>query len=244
MDGVLRCSRYAFGPNRLHFCGPDANREIWEYVNAGYTDFGLQKLLKGFDTLYPYLEHIARENHIGDPFDPKVVEAYWLGNALLDATDKRELHTHFIDNLRLKDKLPIPKFRLLEDRIGSGVLPNHNYHVLNVPKRMGHQEMDATPEFMDSCRVAWGIVKSVSGPTIVVEYEPLLSVKEKLTLGEKQEKKIIRRLEADYDIEMLTPGEIITLHWDIPCEVISKETAQHLRRHTCKAIAIANEHTV
>ena len=243
MDGVLRCSRYAFGPNRLHFCGPDANREIWEYVNAGYTDFGLQKLLKGFDTLYPYLEHIAHENRIGDPFDPRVVEAYWLGNALLDATDKRELHTHFIDNLRMKDKLPIRTFRLLEDRIGLGVLPNHNYHVLNVPKRMGHQEMDATPEFMDSCRVSWGTVKSVSGPTIVVEYEPLLSVNGKLTLGEKQEKKIIRRLEADYDIEMLTPGEIITVHWDIPCEVISKETAQHLRRHTCKAIAIANEHT-
>jgi hypothetical protein len=60
MDGVLRCSRYAFGPNRLHFCGPDANREIWDYVNEGFTDFGLQKLLRGFETLYPYLDRIAR----------------------------------------------------------------------------------------------------------------------------------------------------------------------------------------
>lgn len=240
MDGVLRCSRYAFGPNRLHFCGPDANREIWDYVNAGFTDFGLQKLLKGFETLYPYLQHIARENNIRDPFDPRVVEAYWLGNALLDATDKRDLHTYFIDNLRLKDKLPIQKFRLLEERIGQGILPNHNYHVLNIPKRMGHQEMDASPEFMEGCRVSWGTVKSVSGPTIVVEYEPLLSVAGKLTLGEKAEKKLVRRLEADYDIEMLATGHIVTMHWDIPCEVITAEMAQNLRKHTLKAVAIAN----
>ena len=240
MDGVLRCSRYAFGPNRLHFCGPDANREIWEYLNAGFTDFGLQKLLKGFDTLYPYLEYIAHENHLTDPFDPRVVEAYWLGNTLLEKTDKRDLHTHFVDNLHLKDKLPIKKFRLLEERIGQGVLPNHNYHVINVPKRMGHQEMDATPEFMDSCRISWGTVQSVSGPTIVVEYEPLLLVGNRLTLGEKTTKKLVRRLEADYDIEMLAPGHIITMHWDIPCEVISEETAQSLRKHTMQAIKIVN----
>jgi hypothetical protein len=29
-------------------------------VNEGFTDFGLQKLLRGFETLYPYLDRIAR----------------------------------------------------------------------------------------------------------------------------------------------------------------------------------------
>ena len=59
-------------------------------------------------------------------------------------------------------------------------------------------------------------------------------------LGEKVEKKLVRRLEADYDIEMLAPGHIITMHWDIPCEVITAEKAQKLREHTLRAIAIAN----
>ena len=240
MDGIMQCSRYAFGPNRLHFCGPEANREIWDYVMDGYTDFGLQKLLQGFETLYPYLERIARSNHIEDPFDHRVVEAYWLGNPLLGAVDKRTLHEYFVDDLRLKDRLPLNKFRLLEARLGRGMLPNHNYHVINVPKRMGHQEMEATPTFMDSCRVSWGIVKEVSGPHITVEYEPLLRVKNKLVLGNKQDKKILRRLEADYDIEMLTPGQILTLHWDIPCEVITREQAEHLRRYTLESIRIAN----
>lgn len=240
MDGVLRCSRYAFGPNRLHFCGPDANREIWDYVNDGFTDFGLQKLLMGFEALYPYLNHIAHENHIADPFDPRVVEAYWLGNTLLDTVDKRSLHRHLSEGLRLKDKLPIATYRLLESRIGQGMLPNHNYHVINVPKRMGHQEVEADVPFMDSCRVSWGTVVAVSGPSITVEYEPLLKEGECLTLGAPIQKNIVRRLEADYDIEMLKPGEVITLHWDIPCEVITKREAELLRRYTLAAIRIAN----
>jgi hypothetical protein len=240
MDGVLRCSRYAFGPNRLHFCGPDANREIWDYLNDGFTDFGLQKLLRGFETLYPYLDRIARSNHIPDPFDPRVIEAYWIGNSLLDHVDKQTLHQYFIDALRLKDKLPLKTFRVLEERVGYGILPNHNYHVINVPKKMGHQEMDSTPDFMDSCRISWGKVKEVSGPNITIEYEPLLMIQNKLTLGTPIEKKIIRRLEADYDIEMLKTNEYISLHWDIPCEVISKETVHRLRLYTREAIRIAN----
>ena len=236
MDGVLRCSRYAFGPNRLHFCGPDANREIWDYLNDGFTDFGLQKLLKGFETLYPYLDRIARSNHIPDPFDPRVVEAYWIGNELLGGVDKNTLHQYFIDDLRLKDKLPIKTFRVLEDRIGKGILPNHNYHVINVPKKMGLQETEASIDAMDSCRISWGKVTDVSGPNITLLYEPLLVANNRFFLGDPIEKKIVR----DYDIEMLQPGQYVTLHWDIPCEVLTEKIIQQLRHHTLRAIQIAN----
>ncbi len=240
MDGVLRCSRYAFGPNRLHFCGPDANREIWDYVNAGFTDFGLQKLLTGFEVLYPYLKRIARSNHIEDPFDPRVVEAYWLGNELLDAVDRGELHTYLADDLRLKDRLTLPKWRILEGRVGAGMLPSHTYHVLNVPKKMGHQEVEASVEFMDSCRISWGRVRAVDGPKITVLFEPLVVVEGALALGEPTEKTVLRRLEADYDIEMLTVGQWITMHWDVPCEVVHSSTVKRLRRYTESALRIAN----
>ncbi len=240
MDGVLRCSRYAFGPNRLHFCGPDANREIWDYLNAGYTDFGLQKLLMGFEALYPYLRHIATENHIEDPFDPRVVEAYWLGNELLAQVGRRALHRHLSDTFRLKDKLSPHLYRLLEERVGLGILPNHTHHVLTVPKKMGHQEVEADTSFMDGCRVSWGTVRSVAGPTVLVEYEPLVRTGDLLSLGEPTQKKIVRSLAADYDFDMLKPGHIVTMHWDVPCEVISEGQANAMRRVTLEAIRIAN----
>jgi len=240
MDGVLRCSRYAFGPNRLHFCGPDANREIWDYVNDGYTDFGLQKLLTSFEALYPYLQHIARENRIQDPFDARVVEAYWLGNDLLESGGARALYTHYIDGLHLKDKLQPKRFALLEERLRHGLLPGHNHHVINVPKKMGHEEVEADIGFKDSCRVSWAKVLNVSGPSITVEYEPLMSIHGKLSLGKPMQKRLVRRLEADYDFDMLEPGHLVTMHWDIPCEVITQEEADKLRRYTEAAIAIAN----
>jgi len=240
MDGVLRCSRYAFGPNRLHFCGPDANREIWDYVNDGFTDFGLQKLLQGFEALYPYLMHIARENHLEDPFDPRVVEAYWLGNELLGNVERAALHRHLTDTFRLKDKYPGKPYRTLENSIGNGLLPNHNHHVINVPHAMKGAAHEPDVAFMDQCRVSWGTVTNVSGPSITVEYEPLWQTGDILTLGQPIQKKLIRRLEADYDFDMLTEGQLITMHWNIPCEVISNAEVAKLRQVTEDALRIAN----
>ena len=80
VDGIARCTRYAFGPNRLHLCGPDANKEVLAYLKEGVSDPGLENLLRRFSTLYPYLQHIAQANHIADPCDERVVEAYWIGN--------------------------------------------------------------------------------------------------------------------------------------------------------------------
>jgi hypothetical protein len=240
MDGVLRCSRYAFGPNRLHFCGPDANKEIWDYLNAGFTDFGLQKLLQGFEALYPYLRHIATENHLEDPFDPRVVEAYWLGNDLLANVERRALHRHLTETFRLKDKFPGAPYRTLERSIGNGLLPNHTYHVLNVPHKMGFTGGTPDIDFMNSCRISWGTVVSVSGPSIIVEYEPLLRVGDLLLLGKPLQKKLVRRLEADYDFDMLVPGQHVTMHWDIPCEVVSDVEIAKLRRYTLDALRIAN----
>ncbi len=241
LNGVLRCSRYAFGPNRLMYCGPDANREMTEYLNDGFTDFGLIKLLKGFEVLYPYLERIAIASGIRDPFDERVVDAYWIGNALLDRIDKPTLHRHYVDVMRLKDRMNWRTWRLLEERVGHGIRANHNFHVLNVPKRMGHQEVESGVAFKDACRISWGTVTAVAGPKITVRYEPLTEQAGRLALGNPEAKSIMRQLDADYDIDMLRPGQVITMHWDTPCEVLSEEQARRLRAYTLQSIALANE---
>ena len=40
-----------------------------------------------FDGAWAYLESIARAAGIADPLDERVVEAYWIGNDLLDRVD-------------------------------------------------------------------------------------------------------------------------------------------------------------
>src|SRR3989338_5875958 len=92
MDGIARCSRYAFGPNRLHLCGPEKNREVLSYMSQNASDEGLKQILREFQTLHPYLVSIAQANRIRDPFDDRVVEAYWIGNELLNAIPAKVFH--------------------------------------------------------------------------------------------------------------------------------------------------------
>lgn len=240
MDGLLRCSRYSFGPNRLHYCGPDANAEMQGYLSHGISDPGLEKILGGFRTLYPYLKLIARENHINDPFDDRVVQAYWIGNRLLEGVRRQQMYDHMIDEQEMKKHLRPKGFSHLEEKIRMRAVPHHSFHVLNIWKRTGNMEIEHTLETMDSCRVGWGRVQSVSGPIVSVETEPLIYEGGKLALGAKLAKRLTRRLESTDEIEQLKPGELVTYHWGVPCEVITTAQAASLRRYTLASIAFAN----
>jgi hypothetical protein len=241
MDGLLRCSRYAFGPNRLHYCGPDKNREIFSYVTEGEADPGLSELLSQFETMYPYLRHIAGANKIKEPLDDKVVEAYWLGNKLLENVSKKDFYIYLVDDFHLKDKLDTKSFDLVKEKIGEGALPHHSFHVLDVWRRTGKTEREHSVENMSECLVSIGEVVSISGPFITVKTEPLSYKNGKLFLGTPIEKKLVRQLESDYDIEQLKAGDLVSIHWSVICEKITKKQAENLKRYTKWHIKLANE---
>lgn len=198
MDGALRCLRYAFGPNRLHLCGPKANSDLLNFLIEQKPSKRLTFLLKKFKTMYPYLKKIADANKIKDPLDERVVEAYWIGNNLLD---KAHLH--------------------------------HSFHVFNVWKGASGDK--------DKCRVGWGKVMSVDGPFIKIKTNSLLfNKKSKFALGPEIERRILRRLDNDELLDVKA-GDIITIHWEIPCEIISKKQLENLKKYTQLSIQLANK---
>ncbi|OGC70735.1 MAG: hypothetical protein A3D65_05780 [Candidatus Lloydbacteria bacterium RIFCSPHIGHO2_02_FULL_50_13] len=239
MDGILRCSRYAFGPNRLHYCGPDRNSQLYANIKEGAVDPDLTRILSQFDTMYPYLVHIAAANKIKDPLDDRVVEAYWIGNALLDRVDKQLFYRHLVEGLNLKKKLG-SSFALVEEKIGQGAVPHHSFHVLDIWQRTGHIEREHTLESMDECRVSWGVVESVSGPFVSVFRDPLLYIDKKLSLGLPRPVRYARKLESDYEIEQLKQGDIVSIHWGVICERITPKQATALKKYTVRHIALAN----
>jgi hypothetical protein len=240
MDGILRCSRYSFGPNRLHYCGPDANKEMREMIEKEGNDFGLSHLLKQFKTLFPYLRHIAEANKIKDPFNEKVVEAYWLGNDLLKNVEKNSLYNFLVDDLRVKDKVNSKEFSYLEEKIGKGAVPHHSFHVFNIWNQEGHGDKLDRLIRMDECRISSGVIIEVKGPEIVVSTEPLVYENGKFNLGPAISKVITRKLESEYDIEQIKPGQTVSIHWSQPCEVITSLQAETLRKYTLKNIEFAN----
>jgi len=241
MEGILRCSRYAFGPNRLHYCGPDKNSEIKAYINEGAKDAGLENLISKFQTLYPYLSYIARTNNIRDPFDSRVVEAYWLGNGLLEKIDQKSFYRHLLEDHKIKDKMGRKSFSFVEDKIEKGAVPHHSFHVFNVWKRTGHDDREHTLESMDECRVSWGKVTEIDGPFITVLTEPLLYANKKLFIGTPIKRKLVRRLESEYDIEQIVVGNIVSIHWGVICEVITQKQMANLKKYTLRNLALANQ---
>ena len=98
--GALLFARYAYPPNALGLCGADSPRTLLEYGDAGASDGGLAELARTFDGAWPYLELIAGANGLADPLDTRVVEAYWVGNELLDRVRHAELARHVDDRFR------------------------------------------------------------------------------------------------------------------------------------------------
>ena len=241
MDGVLQCSRYAFGPNRLHYCGSDANQELLAYIKTNTEDFGLTKLLEGFQTLYPYLQLIAHANNIKDPFDERVVEAYWIGNSLLDAVEKQQLYKHLKYKKQIDKHLGMKPFRQVEEKIVQGAVPHHSFHVFSIWKRTGHTEWEHTLESIDACRISSGVVKKIDGPFLEIDREPLVYSNGKFSFGDSESIKVMRSFEADINMEELKVGDIITLHWGVPCESITKAQASQLKKYTLKHLALANQ---
>jgi len=240
MDGIMRCSRYSFGPNRLHYCGPDANKEFKELIEKDGNNFELSHLLKQFKTLFPYLKKIAEANGVKDVFDSRVVEAYWLGNGLLENIEKNILYRFLIDDLKVKDKLKNKEFHWLEEKIKQGAVPHHSFHVFNIWGQEGHNDLLSELNRMDECRISSGVITALNGPEIIVFTEPLIYTAGKFALGDVAPKALTRQLESEYDIEQIKVGETVSIHWSVPCEVITPKQAEILRKYTLKNIAFAN----
>ncbi len=95
--GALLFGRYAFPPNQLGYCGPADHQALFDYVSSRTVDQGLVELERWFEGAFPYLQLIARANDIVDPFDERVVDAYWIGNQCLERVEAGTFHDSLHD---------------------------------------------------------------------------------------------------------------------------------------------------
>src|SRR5919202_2007554 len=172
VNGPVLFTRYAFMPNHLERCGPlraQDNRTIFEYAVAGDSDPYFTSLLREFHAAYPYLQLIARTIGYQDPFDPAVVEAYWIGSDLLERVEVRQFHRSIEERFgRLIDRKNLD---YLLGKAPAGARPHHSFNVFDVQRFT--QEKTHTLHNMQQCRISWGQVRAVEPCHFVVEYQPL-----------------------------------------------------------------------
>jgi hypothetical protein len=237
--GLELCTRYAFMPNKLSYCGGDKNSELFEYGVRGKSDPFLASILGEFETLYPYLRLIADNNKIRDLFDYRVVEAYWIGNPLLNNSNVSKFYWHLIDNLKIKKKVKPETFESIAGKLPKGMLPHHNFHVLNVWIRTGHLAITHTLNTMNKCRIGWGKVTKVNSSSLEVMSPALIYVDDILKLSEPQRITVNHKF-SDRGFVEPKVNDLVSLHWDFVCDIITKEQMINLHKYTLEAIVLAN----
>jgi len=221
-EGLILCLRFAYPPNSLHFCGPERQDDIRSYLIENKADNGLVGHLAKFETLYPYLKLIAGANNIKDPFDKKVVEAYWIGNELLKNVKPQYLYRHIADE-------HFPKISKKQQSVISAALPgvaHHNWHVFGIFSRTGNITAPQTINTMDNCRISWGIVEEIKDKMIKVKYRKLLSDNGHIKEGPFVEKTVFSE-----NIK-LNIGDCVAMHWDWICSCLTLRQQKYLTLYT------------
>jgi hypothetical protein len=241
-SGPVLFARYACGPNRFGYCGPDAADELLGEATSGDGDRAIRELARGFEGAWPYLELIARSNGIDDPLDRRVVDAYWLGSSLLD----RVRPEAFGESLarRFRPRLRPDGWRWLAGKPECGGVPVHAFHVLDVFPRVGllrSGSVDGALDVMDSCRIRWGRVLDVAGTSLVVNVVPLVLDAGHLTLGPARPEKVDAWWEGSAFVGDLEPGDIVSIHWGFACERLTGSRLRRLVAWTRRELAVANE---
>jgi hypothetical protein len=240
MEGIIACARYAYMPNNLGYCGPDENKELIGYIANDEQDAGLEEILTDFQTLKPYLNFIARINRIPDPFHKQVVEAYWIGNGLLENISVKQYYKYLTDEFTLQKKIDRKSLQYVYGKLPMGAKPHHSFHVLNIFRRTGHLSINHTVETMDNCCINCGKVIRKTADKLVVEYSPLGLIEGKLAKVGKKQKEILMEVDGQLVEAEINSGDLVTFHWNAVCEKVTLAQANNLSFYTNQAISLAN----
>ena len=241
-DGPTLFARFAFPPNQLGYCGPDDHGALLEYAATGEVDGGLRQLAQGFEGAWPYLELIAGSNRIDDPLDRRVVDAYWIGNDLLE-------HVPLLDvGLSVTDRFRGRAGRLWE-QLAAAVTPEarlcHAFHVFAVYPWVGLLRSGSVEQplhVLDRCRIRWGQVVEATGDRVLVRTRPLTWEATTMTIGLGEP--TIEEVTASRDglglVHDLEVGEWVALHWDWVCDRLSPSRLARLRHYHDVALGGVN----
>jgi hypothetical protein len=244
ITGAELFARYAYPPNELGYCGPGEPGALLEAAVQGGQESLLAHLAHQFEGAWPYLELIAGCNAIADPLDPRVVEAYWIGNDLTRRVPPSILVASLDERFSHRAGTRFPP--LIAAAWNGGVV-QHNFHVFAVYPwigllRAGHSSVSL--RVLDQCRVRSGRVESLSGDLVTVTSRELELVGSQLLLGDRRQEIVRRGIEGLGFVDDLAIGDTVALHWDWVCERLSARALQRLQAATRDNLGAVNSLSV
>jgi len=224
-------------PNHLGYCGGNDAEVLFEHATEGRGDNRLTPMLAKFSGALPYLRTIAAGNGIADPFDDRVVEAYWLGNDLLARVEAADL------NRSLEERFGAQLTPALRDQLmrkaPQGAKPFHLFHVVDVYRHLESDEVGMAA--MESCRISWGRVTAVEDAALVVRRRPLVLRDQTLVLDEPRTERVQRTVLDRGFVDDVAVGQWVSIHWGWACEILDDRRRAGLEHWTAHHLRLANQ---
>lgn len=222
-EGALQFARYAYPPNVLGYCGPEGA----EQMMVPGAEAEIERRARQFDGAWVYLEFLAEALGVEDPLAAEVVEAYWIGSDRLDAVDPAAL----VDRLE----------RSFVGQVGgtwrdsaSRARAHHSYQVFEVYPWAGmlRAGLPSGPavDVLDRCRIRSGVVRDVEGEWVTVTSSVLGWDGARLVPQAPGVERAQWSIDGQAQIAVPAVGDVVSLHWDWVCEVLTADQAAVVER--------------
>ena len=217
-EGALTFARYAYPPNELGYCGPEGAQAM---LQPGAED-DIAARARQFDGAWVYLEFLAEVLGTDDPLSAEVVEAYWIGSDLLDRAQPGAL----VD--RLRTRFADQQGGTWRES-GARARPHHSYQVFEVYPWAAMLLAGLPPgpavSVLDRCRIRTGVVHAVAGESVTVATSVLGWDGGQLAPGPIVFEQARWSADGLSLLEAPTVGDVVALHWDWVCDVLTAEQA-------------------
>jgi hydrogenase maturation factor len=236
MDGYELAGRFSYITNALKYCGPEGGHmHFHKYISEKHLESKdkIVEAIKKFEALYPYLTMIAEKTG-KDFLDYDVVEAYWMGNELLEKFNGEDMK-HLINSL-VKRGLPEQMGNKLIEKMPLLAIPFHAFHVfyVGVGNVTGH--VKTTVQNMDNCRISIGEINQIIDTHLIVSTDAIVESEGKISL-EETTKTIIYIPELLPDVKI---GDIIAIHWGFACKKLDGREMENIKKYTKLSIEMKN----
>jgi len=233
-NSILFSACYGFPPNGLGYCGHDSFSKVLRNYLVGKASIGtVESELKKFKAQYAYLKFIGRESGL-DPFHPKVVEAFWLGNTLLENVSYSSMQKFIKINLFPKSSV---RAKSLAKNLPKGLFPHHSFNVLYI--HFVTNKVNKSVENFDSCCITAGKVTSISDSKAIVDR---FSIEHShcFCFGRKVSKVDLVRGGLRL-VKNLKKGDLVAVHWGMVVGKLTTRQYSLLRKYTQKTINYLND---
>jgi hypothetical protein len=213
--GALLFARYAYPPNELGYCGPDGAAAMLRADAPAE----IARRARRFEGAWSYLEVIAESAGVADPLDVAVVQAYWIGNDLLDTVRSQDLLDRMRDRFR-------GQLGGTWGAAGDRAVAHHSFHVFEVYPWAALLARDGHPaavSVLDRCRIRTGVVLHLDGETAAVRSNPLVWDGAALTPGPARDEIVRWSAGGRSLLTAPSPGDRVALHWDWVCDILTEQ---------------------